>query len=1168
MKPHAISFFLLLTGIIHLPGFTTPVNLETAKQVCWNYNEMNNIVSLTHFDEIHLAHIVNHNQSRNPAYYVFNLSDQGFMIISGDDIFPPVLGFSNDHTFDLENSSPAFRQMLADYKSQMELFLGYPGNPTEEVSAAWHQILNNPESDGPLIIVSPLISCSWGQSPNYNAHCPADPQNISGHALAGCVAVALAQIMYYWNFPTSGKGSHSYSCENMSGDVEYGLLSANFGESKYRYEKMSDRLHSGSSQETLNAVAKLIYHCGVATQTTYGTYSSGASSLGANHHSAEYALRNYFKFGEVLGLYRADYEDSEWITLLKKEILEGKPVYYAGVSESGAGHAFLCDGYTSTDFFHINWGWSGNNNGYFLISALISGTTHYVNHHRIITQIYPSNLLISDVDTIVIPASNDSYSNIHSVNIESEQIWNPIQVQTESPFQISVDAENWGERCTLPPVGGRIFVRSTPTTSETISKNLTFTAANTIPCSVFLHKTSTASNSSFPWFEGFESGTIPASWEIVNTNTATGWQLHHGDRRSSTYPHSGNYNLYFFDTPRIIPSKSRLTFDAFDLTMITNPKLSFALMKANWAIDVDTLNIYYNHGENSNWILLKNYHQSIDDWILDTLLLPSPSANYRLAFEAVSKYAYGVCLDDISIWGESSRFHIRCSHTNGGVLSFPAESSYQAGDSITLLITPDPNYMIRKIIVNNQIIPPSNRITFDSIHENMTVFVLFEYMGDSEICISDEPLHFQCEIGNHSESKKLLIRGERLSDFIHITAPPHFEVFDVDQWEQTTTLSCFGGELQLRYNPEYIGNYSDTLILRSGNTIRKITLSGYAAPQDFKIKITTTEGGTTSLPGIYIAQWNQQIPLTIYPQYQYMIDSIFINNEYAGYRDFLNITVREDKNIYIKFKETTYPVVYSSSQDLFFEITSSTMTTKQEVPYYIENFQHNIMLTVTPPFYIIKNGVLMEQLYAERAIDTIEIVYIPENENIHTGQLLFGIYQYPLKEINLSGEYRTERFKINSECSDGGTIFPQGIFTYRHNESATYYFSPNENYEIEYILVDGYYENIETSYTFSDIAKNHVIYVQFTLKSGISERGHQEFSIFPNPAQDMIYLKCTTENTEKIQYSIYDIYGRILRTGESTSGLFHLSVSDFSSGVYIFKIVQNQSVYTKQFIKE
>jgi hypothetical protein len=177
-----------------------------------------------------------------------------------------------------------------------------------------------------------------------------------GHAEVGCVAVAMAQIMRYWGYPTTGWGTHSYSNAGST-------FSADFGNTTYDWEHMPDSLTENSSEAEIEAVATLLYHCGVSLEMRYGPNGSLA-----NTGDAINALRRYFNYTrQIHKEKKSDYSNEEWSSLLMNSLDLSRPIQYVGYGS--AGHSFVCDGYDSNGLFHFNWGW-GTANGFFALGNL------------------------------------------------------------------------------------------------------------------------------------------------------------------------------------------------------------------------------------------------------------------------------------------------------------------------------------------------------------------------------------------------------------------------------------------------------------------------------------------------------------------------------------------------------------------------------------------------------------------------------------------------------------------------------------------------------------------------------------------------------------------------------------------------------------------------------
>ena len=345
------------------------IDLQDAKTVAENFVESTDAFQAIYkSDELKIAYTcsyVENNFVETVYFYVFNTGTKGFVIVSGDDNALPILGYSSSSTFEFEKTPNNFKKWLEGYKNQIRYSIVNSIPATQEVEEQWNDLLignYNPANKAGMI-VNPLMTTTWDQSPLYNDLCP-------GGSVTGCVATAMAQIMKFWNFPTQGVGFHSYN------EDDYGTLSANFGSTTYQWSSMVDNVTSAN-----NAVATLMLHCGISVDMDYDLGSNGGSAAWVIENSpaptanSEYAFKTYFGYDNTLqGVERENYTTTTWTTLLKTELDAGRPIDYAGFG-SGGGHAFVCDGYDVNDFFHFNWGWGGYEDGFFSIDALDPGGT-------------------------------------------------------------------------------------------------------------------------------------------------------------------------------------------------------------------------------------------------------------------------------------------------------------------------------------------------------------------------------------------------------------------------------------------------------------------------------------------------------------------------------------------------------------------------------------------------------------------------------------------------------------------------------------------------------------------------------------------------------------------------------------------------------------------------
>ena len=307
--------------------------------------------------------------SDEELYYIFNINqDQGFIIVSGDDEAIPILAYSYTGGIEPSDVPPNFRKWIEGYKNQIRFIRSDPRADHSKINKHWELLLsgNTIPSSKSTSSVEPLLTTQWNQSPYYNQLCPFD-NNESELSVSGCVATAMAQIMKYWNYPERGNGYHSYNHEQL------GVISANFGSAEYDWAAMPDVVNSPNP-----AVATLMFHCGVSVDMNYSAQSSGAYVIIDRSpvvHCSEYAFKTYFGYDPNLsGVLRENYTTEAWVQMLQTELEAGRPIEYAGFG-AGGGHAFVCDGYDSNDFFHFNWGWAGYYDGYFAIDALDPGGT-------------------------------------------------------------------------------------------------------------------------------------------------------------------------------------------------------------------------------------------------------------------------------------------------------------------------------------------------------------------------------------------------------------------------------------------------------------------------------------------------------------------------------------------------------------------------------------------------------------------------------------------------------------------------------------------------------------------------------------------------------------------------------------------------------------------------
>ena len=405
------NLFLLLMMLFCIEfAIAEPVEVVRARQVAVNFlkSTEGSAQQITGQDLVDITATTPFHE-----FYVFSIRDKGFILVSGDDRSLPILGYSLNSVFVCKDIPDHVRWWLDNYEKQIVQLRENAIVATPEIHSQWLTFIEGKQLvESSSSSVSPLLTTTWNQSPFYNTQCPTDASATScagnNHVVAGCVAIATAQVMKYWNWPTTGRSSHSYTHSS------YGTLSANFATS-YSWSNMPNSLSSSSSSTQVSAVAKLVYHVGVAVEMNYGACGSGAYSIGYRTPtlpSAENALITYFKYANTLvGIEEKDYTLSVWKNIIYNELVNSRPVLYGGSGSSG-GHAFVCDGYqSSTDKFHFNFGWGSYCDGYYTIGSLNTNNGSFNSDCDAIIGIKP-NRSTSSSSTIIADVNNSSYGSV------------------------------------------------------------------------------------------------------------------------------------------------------------------------------------------------------------------------------------------------------------------------------------------------------------------------------------------------------------------------------------------------------------------------------------------------------------------------------------------------------------------------------------------------------------------------------------------------------------------------------------------------------------------------------------------------------------------------------------------------------------------------------------
>lgn len=359
---------LLVIASLAASAAAAPVNRQQAQAIAKQYISI--VMGKTDAPALSLARAFTDDEG-NATLYIFNIGDEGLILVSGDDLLRPVLGYATGKGYDPTHSNAAFEEVLNGYHQATQDMRaaqrrGVSVLPSYRAAAERAALDGNGSTavfqDVAAKDVLPLLTTTWGQGNNYNDKCPLYSDGENGHALVGCVALAMAQVIRYHEYPAKGFGNYSYHHDY------YGTQYAYFDSVTFDYSHMPDHLRWEYSDEDVDAVSQLCYYCGVSVDMNYQNpgYTIGS---GAQTEDVVEGLR-HFGYMNAYYLNRGTGGNALFDSLVRDNLNRGLPVICSGRTTE-YGHAFVCDGYRSnSDLFHFNFGWDGYQNTYFTLDDM------------------------------------------------------------------------------------------------------------------------------------------------------------------------------------------------------------------------------------------------------------------------------------------------------------------------------------------------------------------------------------------------------------------------------------------------------------------------------------------------------------------------------------------------------------------------------------------------------------------------------------------------------------------------------------------------------------------------------------------------------------------------------------------------------------------------------
>ena len=356
------------------------------------------------------------NDDLTEPIYIFNAEQgQGFVIVSGDDRTEPILGYSNKGNIDTENMPENLQAWLDGYRQQIKALQNGGNNMVRRKA---------PRADWPAI--GQLMQTEWNQHEPYNRMCP----EVDGkRCVTGCVATAFAQVLYYLRCP-QGQTMEIPAYQTASLDLP------SLPATRFDWDKMLpvyDEYSGNYTEEEGDAVAKLMRYCGQAVEMNYTPKESAA-------YPNPERLSKYFGISKAAReLHRNYYSAEAWEEIVYKELAAQRPVVYSAATTIAPRHALVCDGYDGEGRFHLNWGWGGMADGYFVLSLIM-----YPEDHTIIVNLKPEDGIVPTVIANYLNGKETSIYKRSSANNDFKAVKLDGYVQRASSQPIQVVEFGWG----------------------------------------------------------------------------------------------------------------------------------------------------------------------------------------------------------------------------------------------------------------------------------------------------------------------------------------------------------------------------------------------------------------------------------------------------------------------------------------------------------------------------------------------------------------------------------------------------------------------------------------------------------------------------------------------------------------------------------------------------
>ena len=493
--------FFLTTAIMAMSLTAAPVDQATAMMKARSFltNELyaGQFMAPAALQPVLLKAEMGSSKLNTPVYYIYNTSTT-FIVVAGDDRADEILMVGDRPLNDINNLPLGMKDMLGQYKDQIMFLQEHPGlQPTR---------VETPNPSFNATTYGPLLTCNWDQEAPYYNQCKFG----NYQCLTGCPATSASMVFYFWKYPTAAtpvvpgyKSTISYSSYGSTSYTHSALPSTTFD-----WANMLDSYTGSYTTAQGTAVATLMRYVCQAEHMGYGTSSAGGSGVSVD---SVCNIRNAFtffgydatttRFVKKTSAYSGGstlYTDSQWAAMIQEEMAAGRPIVFCAVSSNAGGHAFNVDGYnSSTNKYHINFGWSGSGNAWCSLNAFGYSSYNFNVYQQMVIGIQPPSGTTT-TPTLTVSPTSLSFSTTVGTSVSktftvtgSDLTGNITLTKTDangaytiSPTTISASAAASGATVTVtynPSAAGTqtgsISIASSGATSKTVSLSGTATAA-------------------------------------------------------------------------------------------------------------------------------------------------------------------------------------------------------------------------------------------------------------------------------------------------------------------------------------------------------------------------------------------------------------------------------------------------------------------------------------------------------------------------------------------------------------------------------------------------------------------------------------------------------------------------------------------------------------------